>query len=196
VTLLPSSNTLHRFPTAQIHREVGLVYWPTPRCGCTSTGRWLKSVGFEFTKDPLEKGDSGLSHFAVVRDPYDRYVSGLHLAWDGPRRAGVPWVEFVGEVAAWNQKHQKAWDWFENFHFQPQSESRLGMPNEKLLKLEDVDLWVLGTGVAVSANPPYPDGIPHVNRSNEPNLLAAKEILNEGIVRETYFVDDLVYSRL
>ncbi len=108
-------------PLPLYHAGAHLVHWPILKNGHSSLTDTLKGKPFLFERWLREELPEGAVHFAVWRDPFDRYVSALAQVW---RMGAVPgpWREFIRDVEVWNQSHpDKPWTCRDDRHFASQT---------------------------------------------------------------------------
>ena len=119
-------------PEIQVCHERRVALWQTPRCASTTLARWAYEAGFirfDGWRDP------SYTHYAIVRDPYERYLSTLLLRWYHRGHDKGPWERYLERVAA----HRWVWTDDNNIHFFSQWMFRLAMPHEVLVPLNRVD---------------------------------------------------------
>lgn len=66
-----------------MHHDARIVYLNIPRCASTSLKEHLERHGFTYDQSGQFERPDGWLAFTVVREPTDRYVSGLIQFWKG-----------------------------------------------------------------------------------------------------------------
>ena len=115
--------------------EANLLHYPILKNAHSSLSDHLKGRGFGF--ETYIRGDvpHGAVAFCVLRDPFDRYVSGLAQVWRMGLVADVTWRQFIDGVEAFNKRTATPWVYRDgrrkvDRHFVPQSVTveRMGTP--------------------------------------------------------------------
>ncbi len=85
-----------------VHHDARLVYWGVPKAAHSTINATLKRRGF--IKVPREADLDGYTKFTVIREPVDRYWSGVWETYaSGPAKALEPFEEYLAGVLAMNR---------------------------------------------------------------------------------------------
>jgi hypothetical protein len=164
---------------SQQHR---LAFWQVPRCAGTSMSLWLGEAGFDKVDDSTAFDDD-TEHFALCRDPYDRYLSCLSLAFS--HCDDRSWPAFLSDVEQYNMDRPTVWDWDGDLHFLPQSRFLEKMPGGSLFDVNElgfVSNWLRRKGVDLAR-------LPHVHRGDVGCYRTARNRVSRGPVRQHYRSD-------
>lgn len=152
-----------------------LVFWPILKCGHTSMDRWLQRVGFVGEYDTQPEG----THFAVLREPYARYLSAvveMHRAGHG---------ETVTDLLDMVASEPEVWTAGGNPHFEPQCARVNRMPHRHLFRLEELGVladWLEGHGLEM----PPPE---HKHATDADVLDYARSVIDPDPVYAYYAAD-------
>ncbi len=173
----------------EVYHQADIAVWVTPRCASTSTAVWLTEAGF------VRGEGTATQRYAIIRDPYDRYLSCLAVAWPGrfrgrKRQGSAPlWSEFLAGVEHLNRE---AWfyTWGDNIHFQAQSWFR-GEGGQTLIRLDELRAFISslrdqGIGAGID--------FPHRNRTGVQAREIARATISRGPVLEHYADDNLTFT--
>lgn len=122
-----------------VNDDAGIVFWPILKVAHTTMDDWLRYVGFRPSFGEGYEDADGMTHVAIVREPFARWVSAVHTMWDAGYAADTGWAEFVAGVEAWNQRTGRPWTCNHNIHFAPQVDRVAKMPDPNLFRLDDLE---------------------------------------------------------
>lgn len=96
----------HVYGTNMINQQETLCYVHIPKCASTSLVRFLSLNRWHAITDPIK----GVPAFAVIREPYSRYISGLRSCWDRKMKYKMTldkWVRGIKKVEAVDEHLEK-----------------------------------------------------------------------------------------
>lgn len=174
-----------------VNESAGLVFWPILKAGHTTFDDWMQYVGFRHSfREGFEDAD-GMTHVAVVRDPFVRYVSAVYSMWDCGHVADVGWEHYIDGVEAWNQRTGRPWTRNNDMHFAPQHDRVGKMPDPVLFALEDLEpfrAWLESHGLDSGGRPFFAKNV------NDPaRRRYALDTIGEDIVR-SHYAEDVHYE--
>ncbi len=173
----------------EVYQQADIAVWVAPRCASTSTATWLTEAGF------VRGEGAATQRYAIIRDPFDRYLSCLSVAWPGRfrgrKRQGTapPWSEFLAGVEDSNRAG-KFYTWGDNIHFKQQSWFR-DQGGQTLIRLDELRAFISllqnrGIGAGIS--------FPHRNRTGVQAREIACATISRGPVLEHYADDNLAFT--
>lgn len=129
----------------KVHPDLKLGYVRIYKSGCTSMTGVLVACGF-VTRAP-DTWPEDYQRFSVVRDPVERWVSGVHQLWG--YASGVPFWQFLRDSLETQRRTGEVWTMGNNAHLRPQVDF-VGHHPITLFPLErmaDVMGWLTDRGV-------------------------------------------------
>ena len=164
----------------------GVAFWAIRKNASTTVRNWLKGQGFRYR---VLSPDIRWLHVAIVRDPYERYLSGLrqmyrHHGRRGRLRGVGNWEEFVQYVQERNKRELYTHN--SDAHFEPQHWTVDELPAPALFELSQLGLfqqWMVGTGIVSAVE------MDHRNRTQEEHLDYARERIDREQVERHYARD-------
>lgn len=155
------------------------------RVGCNSFTGFLKHAGFAPRQPP-----SGWLHIALVRDPYERYLSSLWIAASSaqsPEAKPQGWESFLHYVEALNWEGD-FYTWDDDPHFATQTRFYETMTDPSLfIPLEH------STEALAKLLPNAPKPMPHINETPNERKALAREIISWEPVLDHYVEDQALY---
>jgi hypothetical protein len=189
-------NLLHNTPKYQADARV--MYWPILKNGHTSLDRWTIRVGFHNYGKPELPEDA--THFFVLRDPFERYISSVQQMFVHDKEKDVDWETYLREVEETNQlltsEGKNVWTSNGDIHFQHQADVMALLSGHvhhsqiKSFKLENVHVmkqWLEDEyGLYTDAE------VDHKNPGSQDKDLA-REILSQSPIVAHYAADILLW---
>lgn len=177
-------------PKIYISPERGLAFWTIMRCASSSTSNLMKRAGLTMVRDPSLVAQDWL-HLALVREPYERYLSSLFITSNTSTDAQFypdSWPDFFAFVEEQNRSG-KFFTWNGDMHYGRQADFLVGMCEPmQLIPLEQSDRLD-------AFFPGRHRKLTRVNVTLERYKQAAREAISPEPVLEHYAADVELYLR-
>lgn len=182
-------------PFPLYHEGANLLHWPILKNAHSSLTDRLKGKPFLFGRWLREPElPVGAVSFAVWRDPFDRYVSGLAQMWRQGAVADVEWSVFVDGVEGFNRRTSSPWTCRGDRHFIPQVRTWHRMGDRRVLfRMDDLgEVWQW-----LALHGPWPVCDMDWQKPTDPWMRRyAEQALTRGIIDRHYSADLALWRRV
>ncbi|MCP4225237.1 MAG: sulfotransferase family protein [Actinomycetia bacterium] len=182
-----------------IYPDLRICFWSVLKCGSTTMSRLFGTSPHWMSGNHTQQdyGDDW-THFAVVRDPVDRWVSGLNTVRkiEGEKRSkGFDFAKYLDAKLAEMRERGKLWTGDYNSHLQPQY---LSLPTDRhvtlfpLERIATIPAWLESLGVELAGK------LPHERRTHPLQHQMAREALTDAdrqMILAYYHQDVDLYRR-
>ena len=170
-------------PGPLVHPPTRRVYWPCLKNAHTSMNKWLVDYKPVSPTCLRQTNQHSGQHWAIIRDPYERYLSALHTIWAVKHATAIDWEDYVTHVAHWNSQQPHIHTAGNNNHHAPQHTTR--HPEALLWPMHHLDQlahWL-------NLDPP-----PHRNPAELEHIEYARQRIPEQPIRRNYETDQNVWD--
>lgn len=180
-------------PWPLYHPASAVAHFPIYKNAHSALTDWLKGKPQLFQRWPKPIPDQAHS-FAVIRHPYDRYISALAQIYRGGQVVpDIGWDEYIRGVEKWNLRMATPWTAQGNYHFRPQTDVIERMPADRtyfpIHKLGELRGWLHNQGI------PTVSSMDHQKKTAAHQIEYARRILTPWPIEHHYSSDLTLWEK-